>query len=82
MDRQKLYVETLGVVFSVMTIGLSAYNEQGLEAYVSLFAVGYFAITALFRPRKRLFDVVGAGLFLVFCYIVAMKVLTILMLYK
>jgi len=78
MDRQKLYVETLGVVFSVMTIWLSAYNEQRLEVYVSLFAVGYFAITALFSLRKRLFDVVGAGLFLVFCYIVAMKVLDIL----
>jgi len=78
MDRQKLYVETLGVVFSVMTIWLSAYNEQRLEVYVSLFAAGYFAITALFRPRKRLFDVVGAGLFLVFCYMVAMKVLDIL----
>jgi hypothetical protein len=78
MDRQKLYVETLGVVFSVMTIGLSAYNEQRLEVYVSLFAVGYFAITALFTPRKRRFDVVGAGLFLVFCYIAAMKVLDIL----
>jgi hypothetical protein len=52
--------------------------EQRLEVYVSLFAVGYFAITALFRSRKRLFDVVGAGLFLVFCYIVAMKVLDIL----
>jgi uncharacterized membrane protein YccC len=78
MDRQKLYVETLGVVFSVMTIWLSAYNEQRLEVYLSLFAVGYFAITTLFRPKKRLFDVVGAGLFLVFCYIVAMKVLDIL----
>ena len=78
MDRQKLYVETLGVVFSVMTIWLSAYNEQRLEVYVSLFAAGYFAITALFSLRKRLFDVVGAGLFLVFCYIVAMKVLDIL----
>jgi hypothetical protein len=78
MDRQKLYVETLGVVFSVMTIGLSAYNEQRLEVYVSLFAGGYFAITALFSLRKRRFDVVGAGLFLVFCYMVAMKVLDIL----
>jgi hypothetical protein len=78
MDRQKLYVETLGVVFSVMTIGLSVYNEQRLEVYLSLFAVVYFAITVLFRPKKRRFDVVGASLFLVFCYIVAMKVLDIL----
>jgi hypothetical protein len=78
MDRQKLYVETLGVVFLVMIIGLSAYNEQRLEVYLSLFAVGYFAITALFRPRKRRFDFAGAGLFLVFYYIVVIKVLDIL----
>jgi hypothetical protein len=62
----------------ITSIWLAALGEARLEVYVSLFTVAYFACSALFRPRRRIPDVVGATLFLVFCIIVAMKVWEIL----
>ena len=78
MDRQKLYLETLGGVLTLTVVWLSALREARLEVYVSLITVGYFIASALFRPRRRWVDFVGAALFVVFCYIVAIKVLDIL----
>ncbi len=66
------------LLYSVTVTWLSALEGSGLEVYMSLFAVEYFACSALFRPRRRTFDVVGAALFLIFCYIVAVKVWEIL----
>jgi len=78
LDRQKVYVSSLGFLLMLTTVALSALHEARLEVYVSLFAVCYFAASALFRPRRRWFDVVGGGLFAAFCVIVAIKVLDIL----
>jgi 4-hydroxybenzoate polyprenyltransferase len=78
MDRQKLYIMTLVIVFSVVTIGLTVYNDQKLEEYLSLYSAGYFIITALYKPRKKRFDIAGAGLFLVLSCIVVIKILDIL----
>ena len=63
---------------SLTVVSLSALHETQLEVYVSLFTVAYFVCSALFRPRRRWFDVVGMVLFSSFCYIVAVKVLEIL----
>jgi len=62
----------------VTTVALSALNEQRLEVYVSLFTVVYFATSAIFRPRRRWFDLVGGVLFVVFSYIVSEKIMEIL----
>jgi hypothetical protein len=62
----------------LIVVWLAELGEARLEVYVSLIAVAYFACSALFRPRRRLPDIVGASLFLVFCYIVALKVWEIL----
>lgn len=78
MDRQKVYVSSLAFLLMLTTVSLSALREARLEVYVSLFAVCYFAASALFRPRRRWFDVVGVALFAAFCVIVAFKVLDIL----
>ena len=78
MDRQKVYVSSLGFLLMLTTVALSALREARIEVYVSLFAVCYFAASALFRPRRRWLDVVGGGLFVSFCVIVAIKVLDIL----
>lgn len=78
VDKHKLYVSVLCFLFMLTVVGLAILNEQRLEVYVSLFTVGYFASSALFRPRRRWHDVVGVTLFLVFSYIVAVKVMEIL----
>jgi hypothetical protein len=62
----------------VVVVWLAFLGESRLEVYVSLFTVSYFAASALFRPRRRTYDVVGASLFLVFCCVVALKVMDIL----
>jgi hypothetical protein len=75
MNRQKLYLEFLSFTFLLIIIGLTAFNETRLFIYISLFAVGYFGITLLFRPKKKYFDIVGAGFFIFFCYTVLMNIL-------
>ena len=57
---------------------LSALGEARLEVYLSLFAVCYFASSALYQPRRRGPDFVGGALFTVFCIIVLRKVLEII----
>jgi hypothetical protein len=79
VDKHQLYVVTLCSLLLVTVVALSAANEQRLEVYVSLFTVTYLATSALFRPRRRLRDIVGASLFIVFGYIVATKVTEILL---
>ena len=79
VDKHQLYINTLCFLFLLTVVGLSAFKEQRLEVYVSLFTVNYLATSALFRPRRRWLDLVGAVLFTVFSYIVAVKVLEILL---
>jgi len=78
VDKHKLYLVFLCMMFMVTVVGLAALNEVRLEVYVSLFTVCYFASSALFRPRRRWFDVVGGVLFLVFGVIVVGKIWEIL----
>lgn len=79
MDKHQLYIVMLCLLFLVTVVGLAAVKEQRLEVYVSLFTVSYLATSALFRPRRRWRDIVGAALFTVFSYIVAIKVMEILL---
>ena len=78
MDKQKQYIVTLCVLLMTTVVTLAALSELRLDVYLSLFTVCYFAATALFQPRKSLFDFVGGTLFLIFCLIVAQKVLEII----
>jgi hypothetical protein len=67
-----------GLLFAVVVI-LAAFNESRLDVYVSVFAVSYFATSSIFNPRRRMNDFLGLSLFLVFSFIVALRVLEILM---
>jgi len=73
MDKQKLYLEALSLTYFVIITGLVAYNEQRITVYMSLFIIGYFGLTVLIRPRKKYFDVVGIGLFIIFIYILVVN---------
>jgi len=76
MNKQKTYLETLGLVLASIVIYLSAVGELNLEVYVSFFIVGYFVVTAIFRPKKRWFDIASIAFFIVFCYIIFWKIVT------
>ena len=78
VDKQKQYILGLGLFLFLVVVSLSALNEHRLDVYLSLFAVSYFALNALYRPRKRIVDVIGISLFLVFAWIVFQKVMVIL----
>jgi len=77
MDKQKLYLMALSFVFLVTIIGLVAFNEQRFIVYLSFFAIGYYGITTLLRPRKKYFDSISAVLFLIICSIILMNLLTL-----
>jgi hypothetical protein len=78
MDKRKSYILTLALLLMVSTVALSALRETRLDAYISIFAIDYFVASAIFRPRRRTIDFVGIALFIAFTYIVALKVMEIL----
>lgn len=78
MDKSRAYLVFETGFFLLVVVALTALGEARLEVYFSLFAVVHFASSALFRPRRRWFDVSGVGLFVGFCYIVMIKVLEII----
>jgi hypothetical protein len=57
---------------------LAALGENRLDAYVSVFTLIYFALTAIFRPRRRTLDFLALTLLAAFSYIVAVRVLEVL----
>ena len=78
LDKGRAYLVFESGLFLLVVVGLTALGEGRLEVFFSLFAVVHFAASALFRPRRRWFDVSGVGLFSGFCYIVVVRVLDII----
>jgi len=79
MDKHKVYLVSLASLLFLIVVGLATLKETRLDVYVSLFTVSYFVTLAVFRPRRRVSDVVGATLFIAFSLIVAFKVAEILL---
>jgi hypothetical protein len=63
----------------VAVSALAALNESRLDVYVSVFTLIYFAATAVFRPRRRTRDFLALALLAAFTYVVAVRVLEILL---
>jgi hypothetical protein len=78
MDKRKSYILTLAFLLAFSTVALSVLRETKLDAYISVFTIDYFIASAVFRPRRRTIDFVGIALFIAFTYIVALKVMEIL----
>lgn len=76
MDKHKLYIETLSIFFLSTMIGLYIIDVSDLQIYITIFIIGYFIITALYRPRKKWIDVFGIVLIIIFLYIAATNVLS------
>jgi len=78
LDKRRTYILTLAFFLLASTVALNALNESRLDAYISFFTIDYFVASAIFRPRRRTFDFVGAALFAAFVFIVTLKVTEIL----
>jgi hypothetical protein len=68
----------LAALTAVAASSLAALGENRLDVYVSVFTLIYFVLTALFRPRRRTFDFLALALLAAFFYIVAVRILEIL----
>ena len=83
MDRHILFVILLAA-FLLFTVAIFAgAGEQRLEVYISVFTIEYLALIEILRPRRKLLtplrlDPIGLGLFAIFCFVVARKVVEIL----
>jgi hypothetical protein len=78
LDRHSLYLITLALLIVAATSVLAALNESRLDVYLAVFAIIYFALLEIFRPRRRMWDLLAAALIIAFSYIVALKVLQVL----
>jgi hypothetical protein len=78
LEKNSEYLLSLVALVALSTTALAALGQSGLDVYISVYVVSYFAASAVFAPRRRAFDFLGAGLFIVFCVVVALRVLEIL----
>jgi len=83
MDRHILFILLLAIFFLFTVVIFAAAKEQRLDVYISVFTIEYLAMVEILRPRRKYLthlriDPVALGLFLIFCFIVARKVLEIL----
>ncbi len=79
MDKHKIYILTLTIAVLSIVVLLAALKETKLDVYLSLYTVCYFVTSTIFRPRRRIGDIVGGSLFAVFCVIVGFRVVEILL---
>jgi len=83
VDRHILFLLLLaGFLFFTVAL-FTAAGEARLDVYISVFTIEYLALVEILRPRRKCItslriDPVALGLFAVFCFIVARKVLEIL----
>jgi hypothetical protein len=77
--KNSLYIISLATLVGISTVSLAAIGQTGLDVYVSVFVIIYFAMSAIFSPRRRVrFDFLGLALFCIFAIIVAFRVASIL----
>lgn len=68
-----IFALTSSIVF--FNVLLSFFNENLIEAYLVIYVVLYFFYREFFLPRRKYFDYLGLGLFIIFVYIVVIYVL-------
>lgn len=78
LDKNYLFNLCLALMIFLTVPVLAALGEVRLDVYFSMFTLEYFIAYALFRPRRRIRDPVGPALFIIFAYIVALRVLEVL----
>jgi hypothetical protein len=73
------YLVSLTITFLVTNLVLGVFGQTSLDLYVSVFILEYFVLTLLhpnMNSRIQIFlNFLGVGLFVVFVFIVAVKVL-------
>lgn len=76
--KEYVFILCLAFMFFLTVPVFAALGEVRLDVYFSMFTLEYFIAYALFRPRRRFRDLIGPALFIIFIYIVALRVLEVL----
>ncbi|RLE03180.1 MAG: hypothetical protein DRI99_05200 [Candidatus Aminicenantes bacterium] len=80
MRKETLFLITYALLMMITVPSLAALNENRLDVYISLFILEYFVANSIFRPRYRTkHDFLALILFTIFLYIVANRILEILL---
>lgn len=83
MEKHLLVLLILSIMLSLTIAAFAALRENRLDVYISVFTIEYLALTEIFRPRRKFIsfsglDFLSLGLFIIFGFIVARKVIEIL----
>jgi len=69
----------LSAALMLMTVPvLAALGEERMAVFISIFTLEYFVLSGIISPKRRYPDFMGFALFLIFSYIVALKVMEVL----
>jgi hypothetical protein len=79
MERQNLFLLVLGSLSMASVISMALVGLNTLDVFVSGLVIVYFVCVTIFRPRRRVPDFIGLALFVAFAYVVALRVLQILL---
>ena len=78
MDKNSLSNLALASLVAITVWALAALKEARIDIYISMFTLEYFVCLAVFRPRRRAFDLPAAALFGAFAVIVSLRVIEVL----
>ncbi len=78
MDKNSLSNLALASLVAITVWALAALKEARIDVYISMFTLEYFVCLAVFRPRRRAFDLPAAALFGAFAVIVSLRVIEVL----
>ena len=78
MKKNALHALFVSLAMPLTVAVLSALGESRIDVYLSLFTLEYFVANALFSPRRKVPDFLGAALLALFIYFVTLRVVEVL----
>lgn len=83
MEKHFLVLLILSIMVTLTIAAFAALGEKRLDVYISVFTIEYLVLAEIFRPRRKFLsfsglDFLSLGLFIIFSFIVARKVIEIL----
>ena len=78
LNKQNMFVVISAVLMLMSVPILAALGEERLTVFMSIFILEYFILSGIISPKRWCPDLAGALLFLIFSYIVAVKIMEVL----
>jgi len=78
VEREHLANTLLAFMIFTTFWALYSLGEGRVDAYISMYALEYFVVKAVLRPRRATRDYLAVALFVAFAVAVALRVLEVL----